>query len=150
MTTLVDLFIAGNPVPQGSKRVGRHGRYPVILDDNDKKLKPWRQLLQAHLADTGINPTAEPVHVECTFLLPCPQSLPKRSTPAHTKKPDLDKLIRAVLDACTGLAFLDDSQVVELEIRKAYARDVHNIPIAPGVQLTVSLAERRELTLSFR
>ncbi len=134
---IVDLFIAGEPVPQGSKRVGRHGRHPVILDANDKKLKPWRQLIQAHLADTGINPTAEPVHVACTFLLPCPKSLPKTSTPAHTKKPDLDKLIRAVLDSCTGLAFLDDSQVAKLEIRKAYARDDEHHPIAPGVHLTV-------------
>ncbi|MGH7347333.1 MAG: RusA family crossover junction endodeoxyribonuclease [Candidatus Rokuibacteriota bacterium] len=35
-------------------------------------------------------------------------------------KPDLDKLVRAVLDACTALAFVDDGQVVALNAGKEY------------------------------
>jgi crossover junction endodeoxyribonuclease RusA len=136
---LVDLFIAGTPIPQGSKRVGRHGRHPVILDTNDKTLKPWRQLIQAHLADTGINPTGQGVLVECIFWLACPKSLPKRSTPIHTKRPDIDKLARAALDAATGLAFLDDSQVAKLIVEKRYARNMDLQPISPGLQLRVSV-----------
>ena len=33
-------------------------------------------------------------------------------------RPDLDKLARAVLDALTGIVWVDDDQVVELAYRK--------------------------------
>ena len=57
------------------------------------------------------------------FYLPRPKSLPKRVT-EHTKKPDLDKLLRAVLDACTtGGVWRDDSQVATIHARKVYAGD---------------------------
>lgn len=141
MSVLVDLFIVGTPVPQGSKRIGRHGRHPVILDANDQKLRPWRDSIQAQLWDrTSIaGPSSDAVKVEATFHLPCPKSLPKRSTPAHTKKPDIDKLIRALLDACTGIVFVDDSQVVALVIRKQYARNEHHQHTQTGVHLRVEL-----------
>jgi Holliday junction resolvase RusA-like endonuclease len=32
--------------------------------------------------------------------------------------PDLDKLVRAVLDALTGIAYLDDKQVVAINARR--------------------------------
>ncbi|MCR4339570.1 MAG: RusA family crossover junction endodeoxyribonuclease [Gemmatimonadaceae bacterium] len=38
-----------------------------------------------------------------------------------TTKPDADKLTRALLDALTGVAYVDDSQVVHLGIRKEWA-----------------------------
>ena len=37
------------------------------------------------------------------------------------KKPDIDKVTRAVLDALTGFAYDDDSQVVVLKALKLYA-----------------------------
>ena len=43
-------------------------------------------------------------------------------TPAHTTKPDLDKLARALKDALRGAAYEDDSQVDALEVTKRYAR----------------------------
>jgi Holliday junction resolvase RusA-like endonuclease len=37
-----------------------------------------------------------------------------------TVPPDLDKLIRAVLDAMTAIAYLDDGQVTEINAVKVY------------------------------
>lgn len=37
-----------------------------------------------------------------------------------TKKPDCDNIAKAVLDGLNGVAFVDDSQVVELSIKKKY------------------------------
>ncbi len=37
-----------------------------------------------------------------------------------TKKPDSDNIAKVVLDALNGLAYLDDKQVVHLEIYKLY------------------------------
>ena len=36
-------------------------------------------------------------------------------------KPDLDKLVRSVMDALTGYAFVDDSQVIEVEASKRFS-----------------------------
>jgi len=36
-------------------------------------------------------------------------------------RPDVDKLVRALLDALTGIAYHDDGQVVALSVRKTYA-----------------------------
>jgi hypothetical protein len=55
----------------------------------------------------------------CAYL-PRPKSL-KRTITAHLKKPDLDKLTRAVKDALTLVVWQDDSQVVQMTARKAYA-----------------------------
>jgi Holliday junction resolvase RusA-like endonuclease len=38
--------------------------------------------------------------------------------PAHM--PDIDKLLRAVMDALTGIAYADDSQVIECMVSKVY------------------------------
>lgn len=38
----------------------------------------------------------------------------------HTKKPDLDNLIKAVCDACNGILWLDDRQIAEISARKIY------------------------------
>lgn len=38
-----------------------------------------------------------------------------------TVKPDLDNVVKAVLDGLNGAAFMDDKQVVSIEARKKYA-----------------------------
>lgn len=64
------------------------------------------------------------LYFEIQFYLPRPKTLlTKTKAPLtfhHTKKPDLDKLIRAAKDALTGVAWLDDSQVVHVVARKLY------------------------------
>lgn len=61
-----------------------------------------------------------PTTVCVTFRFDRPKSLPKR-VQAHLRKPDLDKLTRAVLDALTPVAWPDDAVVVSLVARKLYA-----------------------------
>ena len=54
--------------------------------------------------------------------MPRPKSTPKRNVrPAHTKTPDIDKLLRAALDALTGVVWRDDAQVAEVSVRKMVA-----------------------------
>lgn len=38
-----------------------------------------------------------------------------------TKKPDTDNIAKSVLDALNGIAYYDDSQIVELKVRKLYS-----------------------------
>jgi Holliday junction resolvase RusA-like endonuclease len=73
--------------------------------------------------------------IELEFVMPRPTGTPKRSTPPAIKRPDLDKLVRAVLDAL-GSAGLwrDDSQVTHLETVKRLAE----VNEAPGCVITVT------------
>ena len=38
-----------------------------------------------------------------------------------TKKPDVDNVAKSILDSLNGMAYKDDSQVVECIVRKWYA-----------------------------
>lgn len=45
-------------------------------------------------------------------------------------KPDIDNLVKAVLDACNCIAYKDDAAVVEIDAKKRYGQD-------DGVQVTI-------------
>lgn len=42
---------------------------------------------------------------------------------APTKKPDLDNIVKAVMDGLNGVAYKDDSQVVAIDAQKCYGRE---------------------------
>lgn len=60
--------------------------------------------------------------------------LTKSAPRTHVSKPDLDKLVRTVLDALTGVVIHDDSQVCGIVAQKDYAD--------PGVQVVVTMIEQ--------
>lgn len=139
MTRRVSLTVPGVPQPKGSLKAFRHARSRrIVVTSDNPKLKQWQRAVRtAALHGRGWDdPFDGPVTVACVFLLPRPRSYPKRVV-AHTRKPDLDKLVRAVLDALAadGL-FGDDAAVVELHATKAYACD----GFQPGVLITVASA----------
>lgn len=112
-------FVPGHPAPQGSKRHVGNG----VMIESSKRVKPWRQdVREAAMASTVHFPKGTPVRMSLTFVMPRPKTMPKgRTEPVTT--PDLDKLIRAVLDALTSASLYDDdAQVVEFgRLRKRYA-----------------------------
>lgn len=123
----ITLFVPGVPAPQGSKRhVGRG-----ILVESSPLLKPWRATLAAAFHEHGIAGLRldVPLYVSLRFAITRPAShygkrglLP--SAPAFpTKKPDIDKLERAVLDALATDAnvIADDARVVTLKGFKHFA-----------------------------
>jgi crossover junction endodeoxyribonuclease RusA len=104
--------------------------------ESSKEVGPWRErvALAAHNAMNGAAPIAGyPVLLELKFCMPRPASAPKTKTPPAIKRPDADKLARAVLDAMTNVVFGDDSQVVDLCITKRIAGPDE----FPGVAITV-------------
>lgn len=120
--------IPGVPVPQGSIRSLGAGRPSV--HSNAAILKPWRATVIAALreamGDTSAYPMEGPVRVTAVFFMPRPKSAPK-SRFRPDRKPDLDKLCRAVHDALTQAGVVrDDSQIVTLIAEKYYT----NVPQA--------------------
>lgn len=121
----LSFFVHGIPVPQGSLRTFIHGGKVAVTSAN-KNLRSWRQdlaiMAQRAVLDAGWLDHAKraPVGVTCTFQFPRPGSLPKRITQKVTK-PDLDKLVRSVLDALTNTVLYDDAQVIRIEATKEFS-----------------------------
>lgn len=129
------IFIPGIPAAKGNIRyLGQRGGR-AILTDATKNLKPWDSHVRTALADDAGHPRAYfdgAVHVELQFVMPRPMSTPKRITPPAVKKPDLDKLQRAVFDAISSAGvWRDDSQVVSVTATKRIAE----IGETPGLVL---------------
>jgi Holliday junction resolvase RusA-like endonuclease len=146
------ITVAGTPRPQGSKRPVRNkhtGRIHMV--ESSERLPDWRADIRdaAMRAVDGVPTSAyweRPLVVGIQFRLARPKShyLPANTrrtapelrpeAPTHPAgKPDTDKLIRAVLDALTGLVWRDDAQVVDILARKVYGE-------RPGAEITVSEA----------
>lgn len=129
------LWAGGTPRPQGSIAFkGMRGNKPILTSDN-VNLSGWRaQVTAAALValPPRWQPLDEPVAVACDFYLPSP-ARPRWWLPAV--KPDLDKLVRAVLDSLADAGVLkNDSRVVEFgRTRKLYADELH----PPGVAVVV-------------
>ena len=128
---LLDLFVPGRPAPQGSKRHVGGGR----LVESSKAVGPWRDLVAWHAAqEFRIAPLDGPLRVSLMFVMPRPSGTPKRTTPAAVKRPDLDKLVRSVFDALSGVVWRDDSQAVEIHAYKRLAE----LDETPGCRIRVA------------
>lgn len=66
------------------------------------------------------------------FFLEPPGRVAK-SWPYPTKVPDIDKLLRAVLDSLTHVVYVDDAQVIEVMASKRFA----STPDRMGAEITI-------------
>lgn len=121
-------FVAyGHPQPKGSTKafLPKGWSRPIVTSDNTKN-KGWQQLV-AEAASLAIELNGAFQLIEAAavltvvFYLPRPKAIRDRAVP-HTKKPDLDKLVRSVKDALSRVVWRDDSLVVEIFAKKEYAR----------------------------
>ncbi|MDA8318838.1 MAG: RusA family crossover junction endodeoxyribonuclease [Actinomycetota bacterium] len=148
---MITIRVAGVPAPQGSKRHVGGGR----MIESSRAVAPWREAVRAEtqrvmgpararFGDEYVSRFAyclrDPVQVTVKFTLPRPQghygtgrnaTRVRPSAPRWPhRKPDLDKLIRAVLDGITqGGAIADDAQVVRIAAQKTYG--------TPGAVITI-------------
>lgn len=106
-------FVKGRPIPQGSLKFIQ-GR-PIHVRAQDLAL--WRADIARNAGLAGHKPIQGGVRVELTFIFKMPKTV-KRDSP--WVKPDLDKLIRAVLDGLSAVAYDDDCQVTGILASKRY------------------------------
>jgi crossover junction endodeoxyribonuclease RusA len=142
---VITFFVPGIPTPQGSMKAFNNpkGGRPIVTSDN-LGLKGWRDAIRnaAERHTEGVPIIEEPVSVVVTFVLNRPVSLPKYII-WPGKKPDIDKLERALYDAITGVVFRDDALVVDVHVRKVYAQPGQQ----PGVRVAVEeLANDRRVS----
>jgi crossover junction endodeoxyribonuclease RusA len=111
---MIKFTVDGNPVPQGSmKIINGH-----ILHSQGSALAVWRSSIALAGRFAGAKPVEGAIGVEVTFKVRRPKTVIREHP---TVAPDLDKYVRGLLDALTGIAYNDDSQVVEVIAKKIYA-----------------------------
>lgn len=131
----IAFIVRGLPMPQGSHRafvVHSKGRPRAVMTSAAKGLSAWRQAI-AQEARRAMNDAAlleGPLAVTAVFGLLRPKTRPKREL-WPDRRPDLDKLLRALLDACTGVIWRDDAQIVRASVEKTYSS-------SPGVSVEIS------------
>jgi Holliday junction resolvase RusA-like endonuclease len=98
----------------------------------DKQTLTYEALIAtfAKQAMGGTEPLKTPVSVFLYVRLPIPQSYPKKRKEAclngsemPCKKPDIDNIAKTYLDAMNGVIFVDDTQVIDLHVKKVYATE---------------------------
>ena len=129
--TDIKFFVAGEPAPKGSTKSfpyrRNNGHLGVSTTNANPKTAPWEARVsceaQRAFLDAEQRMFDGAVEVRMTFHLPRPASLPKRVTWPIKRKFDVDKLARAILDGLTGVAFVDDGQVVRIMATKRYGAE---------------------------
>ena len=99
-----------------------------ILHSQGSALAVWRSTIALSARFAGAKPLEGAMGIEVTFRVRRPKTV-KREYPSVA--PDLDKYIRACLDALTGICYIDDSQVIQITASKEYADN-------PGVDIKIS------------
>lgn len=150
----LEFTVWGKPIPQGSKTAGqRDSGRPYVRDANAMTLKPWRKHAAATATEAarGLDTLPGAIQTRLTFSVNRPRNHYRTGRYSHllrTDAPryptskrhgDADKLTRAILDALTDAGvWNDDSQVVDLRVRKVWCGE-HELALpSPGVRVRVA------------
>lgn len=133
----LSVFINGKPIPQGNL-TGFVAGGKVVLRHSDNRLIAWRGYAAGILANNAPSMlTNRPIAVQAIYHVPRPKSHYKSdgslrsSAPEHvTSRPDLDKYLRALLDAIQISGIVkDDSQVCAIAAMKIYSDEKEGVAV---------------------
>lgn len=138
-------FVDDKPAPKGSwiTRTSKKGKTSFRPDN--PRTKPFADLLKIRAKESGVKMRESgSVTLSLRFIFERPRAHYRTGKFSHllrvdapgemTKKPDLDKLARNVMDALTGIAYRDDCQVHLLILQKEYVSEAYP---AEGVQILI-------------
>jgi crossover junction endodeoxyribonuclease RusA len=119
------IFVAGLPIAQPRTRATAISGHARLYTPNNG-IRAWKQSIQIAARQVWHGePMTGPMRVDCRFIFPRVDSQiwKRKPMPAiwHCKKPDRDNLDKAVLDALTGIFWIDDCHVCDGRIEKHIA-----------------------------
>lgn len=150
----IHIVVTGHPVAKARARASvvprkgggfvtdKTGR-PLLHHHTPEKTRKWeseaRELARHEMGQD--QPIAAPVFLTVTAFFAPAQSWPNWKRDAalagmigHTSKPDADNILKAAKDALNGIVWLDDSQVIQTQVAKAYSH-------RPRVHITVRVMD---------
>lgn len=119
--------IPGTPVAKGRPRFARRGKKIVTYTPAKTENYEDAVKLYAIQAMRGRPVITRPVAVSIGLFFEPPISWPKGKREGalngvwYPTSSDLDNSAKALLDACNAVVWIDDKQVVELNVRKRYS-----------------------------
>lgn len=124
--------VLGDVVPQGRPRLSMAGGHPHAYDP--PKSRDYKRLVREEALKTmnGTPPLTGALSVSVGIGRGVPASWSKREHQRAldekvrpTSRPDLDNLVKGIKDACNGVVWKDDAQVVKLSAVKFYTDRPH-------------------------
>ena len=125
---MIQFTIPGEPVAKGRARSFVRGGH--VAHYTPEKTARYENLvkLAAQQAMDGLPPADGAITLTVRAYFGIPDSWSKKRQAAalagvehHTKRPDLDNVVKAIKDGMNGVAWRDDCQVVQLkDCRKTY------------------------------
>lgn len=132
----IEFFVPGVPKPKGSWRAVPNFRTgKTFLKPDCPDGVPWGQAVRAYARQAWSGGYIDAACVWMSFFFVRPPSVSKHRE--MNVKPDSDKLVRAVLDALTGVVYCDDARVVEHHAFKFYGEE-------PGVNIRIVEIDGRD------
>ncbi len=128
------VFVYGKPIAQP-----RHlfscisGRARPYLPKN-APVRTWKSAIAATVIECKLyNKMIDcPVKLSAAFYLPLPKSGKIKELTPHNSKPDLDNLVKALMDVLTtSKVWTDDKLVQDLSLQKYYSA-------VPGVRFSIT------------
>lgn len=138
---MIIFTIPGIPRGKGRTRATTRGGFARMY--TDAQTASYENLVRLCCAqEMGGAPCETALQVSISAYFPIPESASKKAKAAmlvggipHTKKPDIDNVIKAILDGMNGVVFKDDKQIIRLFGEKYYSD-------TPRVEVAVTFAEK--------
>lgn len=123
----LSLSIPGNPIAKKRPRFARRGKFVTTYNAQESEEGKFMCIMSSQIGHHEPIPAGTPIylHIDFGMSFPTSMSAKKRLYATHTKKPDLDNLIKFVKDCANGILWHDDSQVDTIRARKFYAETPH-------------------------
>ena len=138
----IRVTVPGDPVGKGRPRFDKHGH--AYTPDKTRDYEKTIALLYKASAKGYKFPRHVPVDVRIRayFTIPASDSNRQRTRKLSgiirpCKTPDTDNIAKAVLDSINKIAYEDDAQVVDIQVRKFYSDN-------PRVEILVQEAETKK------
>ncbi|KKM25986.1 hypothetical protein LCGC14_1589430 [marine sediment metagenome] len=112
------------PYPKGRPRVAMVGKHTIAYTPKKTRISEAdiKASIRREIAKAGRFGAGEALVLWVTFFVVRPKNAPKRVR-HPVKRPDLDNYLKTLLDALDKFAFPDDSQIVNIHAKKAFAAE---------------------------
>lgn len=138
----ISFIVPGTPVGKGRPRFAKRGNFvKVYTPEATASYENLVKIIALNAMKKGghlVLQAAVSMSMEIYVTPPASWSAKKRNSAFlgeifPTVKPDLDNIIKGVLDALNGVVWNDDKQVIRLEVFKRYAQEARAVVLIEEV-----------------
>ena len=121
------ITIPGKPIAKARPRFFKRGKHVQTYNSQETEEGKWMQIALSQIDGELLS---GPLCLDIEFVMPRPKyhfgtgqnaNILKRSAPYwHTKKPDIDNLIKFAMDCLNNIAWSDDKCIAKVDAIKRY------------------------------